>query len=1248
MATWRPDFLHMWEARYLTRHFPLRRRTESKIVEQVHSGIKTSTTSTETLDFDAFADALLDAVILADPDGLVVYVNRIAETSFGYPTGAMIGMNLTELMPERYREGHRRGMQRAAGSRVTPIPGRAVELHGLRKDNTEFPIELSLSSWERSGSTTYIGVVRDLTERRRAERQERTQLAITRLIADSRTLMEAAARVIETIGSSMEWEIGAMWIRDPRNDKLRCSQYWDSYPLRQTNFEKQTLTLQLAHSEGLPGQVWALGRPLWLTDVSVENNFPRKGSASELDLHSAFAFPILDSRSEIAGVLEFFTQEKRAPDKRMMAMMETIGRQIGSLLERTHAIEEVLTIVEQMQVGVLVYKVEDVRDDRSLRVISVNPAAATALGIPAADLVGRLIDEAFPNLRERDIPKLYLGVATTSQSLELDDFIYSDKRVRAAPFSVKAFPLPNGCVGVAFENITKRKSAELLLKAERRILQRAAEGGASLMAILNSITSFASEQTPGTFSTIQLLGGDGKLECVASSGLPEDFTRYLSCHVMDAHSPMALAMSQRDTIIISNIALDERARTIREAAVAYDIRACWATPIVARAGVTVGTVALFSKGEATPTGQELEIMEFASRIAAMIIERYSTEEEGRNNEARFRALIQNSADAIHLHDANRHIIFRSPASQRILGYTDEMLGLPAVDFVHPEDRERLQTQFAGIDDKRTPVESTFRARHRDGRWIWLEAQVSNQLDDPILHSIVVNFRDVTDRYIAEMTLRESEERFNSFTNNAPLVAFIKDEQSRYVWINEEFTKYFDLPLERVTGKSDLELFDRETAEENFANDAAVLQRNAPTTSTGTMVTADGIERTFMFIKFPLRLSSGASQIGGVAIDLTERNLLEKQLERSERISSLGRLAANIAHEINNVLMGILPFAELIKRSSSDDKQLRAASHILNSVERGKRITQDILRFTRASEPVMRPFNCRTWIEEMVPELHSLLGDVKLAIELPPSDLFLRGDPMQLQQVLTNLALNARDAMENRGRLTIAVSACSSDSPLALALVPNPEGFTHITVADTGKGIPEEIMDRIFEPMFTTKSHGTGLGLAITHQVISTHGGKIQVESSPNSGTTFHLVLPCAAGATEVSRPTADAVRPIVERVLLVEDDEAVGEGIRVLLESDGIEVRWVKTGAEAAEAVAEFGPDILVLDVGLPDLDGLELYKKLSVLHPLLPTIFSSGHGENSPIEEFTDRPVTRLMKPYDYETLLGTIAAVIRGNESA
>ena len=274
---------------------------------------------------------------------------------------------------------------------------------------------------------------------------------------------------------------------------------------------------------------------------------------------------------------------------------------------------------------------------------------------------------------------------------------------------------------------------------------------------------------------------------------------------------------------------------------------------------------------------------------------------------------------------------------------------------------------------------------------------------------------------------------------------------------------------------------------------------------------DGSSFPVEFTSTPIVQQDGSSS--GIVVtfqDVEQQRLLERQLEQANRLSSLGRLAATIAHEFNNVLMGIQPFNDLIRREAQSEKTLKATEQIGRSVQRGKGISGDILRFTRPAPPSRQPINVDDWISNFASEMRGVIGSkAELHVDVPVRGLTILGDPHQLFQVFNNLVLNARDAMKEPGTITLRVSPPSARNTFSFGVIEHPENMIHFTVADTGSGMSAETMQKIFEPLFTTKRTGTGLGLAVCHQIVHHHGGQIFVESEVGKGSAFHVFLMAA-------------------------------------------------------------------------------------------------------------------------------------------
>ncbi len=362
---------------------------------------------------------------------------------------------------------------------------------------------------------------------------------------------------------------------------------------------------------------------------------------------------------------------------------------------------------------------------------------------------------------------------------------------------------------------------------------------------------------------------------------------------------------------------------------------------------------------------------------------------------------------------------------------------------------------------------------------------------------------------------------------------------------------------------------------------------------------------------------------GAMQDVTESRRLQDQLERAERVESLGRIAATIAHEFNNVLMGIQPIAEVLMRAS-EARTARMGSKIVESVVRGRTVVDEILRISRVPDPVLETFDLAAFVRDMRAEAEAVVGrNIAVDIATPPRPAWIRCDRRQLQQVLANLIVNARDAMPRGGRLSLAVA--SRDAEVVLS------------VSDDGSGMPAEIRDRVFEPLFTTKRHGTGLGLAVSERLLRQNNASITVDSAVGQGTTFRITFAAAderPAETGETLPLRRLNLPL--RILIVEDNVNVADGIRILLESEGFEAHVIEHGEYALDAVNALKPDVLLLDVSLPDISGAEVFDRVRAVDPDLPVVFMSGHIEAARLDDRIGNPNVGFMrKPFGLETLL-------------
>ncbi len=419
--------------------------------------------------FRCLVESAPDAIIVGDQRGHIISWNQSAQRMFSYTDEEVLGKPLTLLMPARYREAHHKGLERLRSTGQATMIGRTMELHGLRKDGTEFPLELSLACWKTKEGTFYSGIIRDITERRRTEEHLAARSATTRVLAESATLREATPKLLQAISERLGWDLGALWNVDRPANVLRCVEIWHAPHAGFAEFIDSSRERTFAPGIGLPGRVWATGTPVWVPDVLQDHNFPREAVAAPAGLHGAVGFPIL-LNGEVLGVLEFFSREIRQPDDALLEMMASIGSQIGQFSERRRA-EGALRESEERfrQMAENIREVFWMTDPEKNRIIYISPGYEQIWGRTCQSLYAEprsWLAAIHPDDRDR-----VLEAALTKQvSGEYDEeyrIVRPDRSIRW--IQDRAFPIRDESgkiyrvTGIA-EDITDRKEAQAALR----------------------------------------------------------------------------------------------------------------------------------------------------------------------------------------------------------------------------------------------------------------------------------------------------------------------------------------------------------------------------------------------------------------------------------------------------------------------------------------------------------------------------------------------------------------------------------------------------------------------------------------------------------------------------------------------------------------------------------------------------------------------------------------------------------------
>jgi PAS domain S-box-containing protein len=515
-------------------------------------------------------------------------------------------------------------------------------------------------------------------------------------------------------------------------------------------------------------------------------------------------------------------------------------------------------------------------------------------------------------------------------------------------------------------------------------------------------------------------------------------------------------------------------------------------------------------------------------------------------------------------------------------------------------------------------------------------------------------RDVTDRKRAEEATRASEQRFQVFMNNSPAIAFMKDEEGKYLYVNEPFARAFGKPQAEWLGKYDADVWPEEIAKRLRANDVTVLAGERVVELEEMVPTPDGKSHYWLVFKFPFHEPSGKKVLAGMAIDTTERKQLEGQLRQAQKMEAIGQLAGGVAHDFNNLLTVISGYSELLQHHLSADETLRKhAEQIKIAGDRASALTRQLLAFSR--QQVLRAvvLDLNSAVTDLLQMLPRLIGEhIELKTVLDPQPTFVKTDPGQLEQVLLNLAINARDAMPGGGTLTIETANVALNEAACHRLgTISPGRYVRLMVRDTGCGMDMATQTRIFEPFFTTKDvgKGTGLGLATVYGIVTQSRGAISVNSAPGRGASFAIYFPASQVDDEPSKDGAvhSQPQPGWETVLVVEDQQSVRGFVRNLLMLNGYRVLEAADGAEAMRICRQHPGEIqlVVTDLVMPGMSGRELAERIAKEQPQVKVLYMSGYTDDSVVHAgVAQSGMAFLQKPFSPTTFTHKVREVLDG----
>lgn len=636
--------------------------------------------------------------------------------------------------------------------------------------------------------------------------------------------------------------------------------------------------------------------------------------------------------------------------------------------------------------------------------------------------------------------------------------------------------------------------------------------------------------------------------------------------------------------------------------------------------------------------------------------------ELQTSEARFQAIWDLSPDAMVISDANGIVVAANPAYCELYGYRFEEIIGQGFEKIFPLDyQESARKQYQAIfhrDQNSTVFES--RIQRADGDIRYVETRIAFITENGQRLGMLSNIRDVTKQKLTKGMLRATEKRYQAIAELVTDYAYMghvePDGKIVADWVTDSFTKLLgEIPpgadirpfLRQAVHTEDLPLFldiskqtlSGQTSEQEFR-----------------LMGQDGRYHWLRYHILPIwdEAANRVTRLYGAIQDITDQKDMEIQLRQSQKMEAIGRLAGGIAHDFNNILTAILSYSDLLllRFPDSNDKEHLYVEQIGQAAQRASDLTRQLLSFSRQQMLKSAVLNLNTIIENISPLLRRLIGeDVEFITRLSDNIGLIEADKSQLEQVLMNLAANARDAMPTGGRFTLETTQIYLDKAINRQFLQVHAGtYIMLAVTDSGSGMDQTTQARIFDPFFTTKdlNKGTGMGMAIVHSIIKQCGGYIWLDSELGKGTTFRIYLPSSPQKVETKMTdlpqTVGNVASKNETILLVEDEALVRDIVRDTLEMEGYYVLEA-LGEEVIILCQQYTHAIhmMLTDVVMPGQSGPILAQRVLQIRPNIKVLYMSGYtGDKMAQYGSSDADVAFLPKPFNPQRLLQKVRAVL------
>ena len=630
-----------------------------------------------------------------------------------------------------------------------------------------------------------------------------------------------------------------------------------------------------------------------------------------------------------------------------------------------------------------------------------------------------------------------------------------------------------------------------------------------------------------------------------------------------------------------------------------------------------------------------------ARSIRYAFERSRSQAALKTREALYRMMAENASDLISRHAPDGRTLYASQAARNLLGFEpEELVGRSFVELLEPRDRPMAASRVRKLA-RSTGIEMlTFRLRRKDGARVWLEVRcraVREEGGEGEASEILCISRDVTERRRAEARLEASESRYRAVVEDQTDLVCRFRPGGELTFVNSAFCRFFGHASEALQQKNLFDLLPEQDRVQVVTHLASLDRENPIRSHEQSFEEEDGSVRWLQWTDRAIFDREGKIvELQSVGRETTEFKVLSEQLRHSQRMETVGRLVGGIAHDFNNILTAIAGYTDLMIMNLGGEQQKRSreAVGLRKAVRRASTLTSRLLAFSRRQLIQREIVDLCHLVGEWENMLRQLVSErLTLSFDLGSEPLWVEVDRGQVEQVILNLVVNARDAVEEQGEIVVSARAVDRHDG----------AWAELQVADDGCGMEESTRLQIFEPFFTTKKggRGTGLGLSTVQSILTDLGGQIEVESAPGRGSVFRVLLPLSDEGGAVQSTGELEMRTFVgtESILLVEDDESVRSVIEMSLKRHAYEVTATASAEEALEVLAPGRYALLLSDIGLPGCSGQDLAHRVRQIDPALAVLFISGYAEDQ--EGFGEILAHRgflLHKPFSTNRLLRTV----------